>query len=508
MRYIRETLRMKYVCNCSNRTIARSLGVEKTTVKNCIDRAKAAGLSWPLPDNLSDADLERQLYPRSKSIQMVIKTKKLDLGKIHKELKRKGVTKLLLWEEYKEQNTKGYSFSRFCGLYREWAKAKEVWMPQTYKAGEYTFVDYAGMTVPITNRTTGEIREAQIFVAVLGASSYTYVEATLSQSLPDWIASHCNAFQYFKGVTEIVVPDNLRSGITKAHRYEPDANPTYQEMAAHYGIVIIPARVRKPKDKSLAEKGVLQVEQRILAPLRNHKFFELSELNRAIKVLLEKLNHKPFQKISGSRFSYFEELEKPALKPLPNTPYKFGQWVKVRANKGYLIFFDEHQYSVPHYLAGEEMFIRCTQTTIEVIYQNMRIASHQRSYVQGGKTILPEHMPKSHRQFAEWTPEKVKEEAEKIGKHTKKLINNIIANCEHIYKGVRVSSGIIRLKKSYGTARLESACKRALAINGCSYKSVESILKTGLDQVEPTSTEQSQVTNQPHENIRGGDYFE
>ena len=305
-----------------------------------------------------------------------------------------------------------------------------------------------------------------------------------------------------------MVPDNLRSGITKAHRYEPEANPTYQEMAAHYGIVIIPARVRKPKDKALVEKGVLQVEQRILAPLRNHKFFELSELNRAIKPLLEKLNHKPFQKVSGSRFSYFEELEKPTLKPLPNTPYKFGQWGKVRANKGYMIFFDEHYYSVPHYLAEEEMYIRCTKTIIEVIYQNMRIASHQRSYIKGGKTILLEHMPKSHRQFAEWTPEKVKKEAEKIGEYTKELINNIMANCEHVYKGVRVSSGIIRLEKSYGTARLESACKRALAINGCSYKSVESILKTGLDQVEATSTEQSQVTKQPHENIRGGDYFE
>jgi len=508
MKYIREILRMKYACNCSNRAISRSLGVEKTTVKRCIDRAKAVGLSWPLPNNLSDADLEQQLYPRSKSVQMLIKANNLELGKIHKELKRKGVTKLLLWEEYKEQNPECYSFSRFCGLYREWAKAKEVWMPQTYKVGEYTFVDYAGITAPITNRTTGEIQEAQIFVAVLGASNYTYVEATLTQSLPDWIASHCSAFKYYGGVTEIVVPDNLRSGITKAHRYEPEANPTYQEMAAHYGIVIIPARVRKPKDKALVEKGVLQVEQRILAPLRNHKFFELSELNRAIKPLLEKLNHKPFQKVSGSRFSYFEELEKPTLKPLPNTPYKFGQWGKVRANKGYMIFFDEHYYSVPHYLAEEEMYIRCTKTIIEVIYQNMRIASHQRSYIKGGKTILLEHMPKSHRQFAEWTPEKVKKEAEKIGEYTKELINNIMANCEHVYKGVRVSSGIIRLEKSYGTARLESACKRALAINGCSYKSVESILKNGLDQVEATSTEQSQVTKQPHENIRGGDYFE
>lgn len=259
--------------------------------------------------------------------------------------------------------------------------------------------------------------------------------------------------------------------------------------------------------KSLAEKAVLQVEQRILAPLRNHIFFELSELNQAIKPLLEKLNHKPFQKISGSRFSYFEELEKPALKPLPNVPYKFGEWKRVRVSKGYMIFFDEHNYSVPYYLAGEEMHIRATRTIIEVIYQNMRIASHQRSYVKGGKTILLEHMPKAHRKFAEWTPEKVKKEAEKIGKHTNKLINNIMANCEHMHKGVRVSSGIIRLKKSYGTARLELACKRALAINGCSYKSVESILKNGLDQVEPTLTEQSQVTNQSHENIRGGDYF-
>lgn len=249
MKYIREILRMKYACNCSNRAISRSLGIEKTTIKRCIDRTTTVGLSWPLPDNLSDADLEQKLYPKSKGVQMLIKANDLELGKIHKELKRKGITKLLLWEEYKERNPAGYSFSRFCGLYREWAKAKDIWMPQTYKAGEYTFVDYAGMTVSITNRTTGEQQQAQIFVAVLGASSYTYVEATMSQSLPDWIASHCNAFKYYGGVTEIVVPDNLKSGITKAHRYEPEANPTYQEMAAHYGIVIIPARVRKPKDK-------------------------------------------------------------------------------------------------------------------------------------------------------------------------------------------------------------------------------------------------------------------
>jgi len=506
MRQIREILRMQD-CGCSNRAIARSVKVNKTTVKKCLDRALGMGLNWPLPKEMSDAVLEELLYPQAQSVQTQIKQKGMDYEYIHKELKRKKVTLALLWEEYRAENPHGYGYSRFCEKYQIWAKEQKVWMPQIHKAGEQAYIDYAGMTMPITDRGTGEIHAAQIFVAVLGASTYVFVEATMSQQLPDWIMSHCRAFQYFGGVTEVVIPDNLRSGVNKAHRYEPEENPTYQEMIMHYGAVVMPARVRRPKDKSLAEQAVQQVEHQILAPLRNHRFFSVAELNRAIQPLLEKMNKKPFQKISGSRLSYFEELDKPMLKPLPDVLYKYAEWENVIANGGYLVFLDDHEYSVPHRLARKKMRIRFTKTTVEIFYQNKRIASHKRSYVKKGKTILPEHMPKAHREMAAWTPDKIMEAAKKVGTKTQMLAGKIMGKSKYAYKGTRACLGVIRLEKHYNAERLEAACSRAIEIGACSCKSVESILKNNLDQKKLATVTQSNITKQHHENVRGSEYF-
>lgn len=503
MRYIREILRLKHDCKFSNRTIAKTIGMARSTIADCLKRTKYANIDWPLPEELDDDDLQKRLYPLKQMLEAKIRNEGLDMEKIHQELKRKGMTLYLLWDEYKQRNPAGYGYSHYCNSYRAWAREKKVWMAQIHKAGEKMFVDYAGMTMPITNPKNGLIHKAQIFVAVLGASLYVYAEAAMSQKLQDWVMSHCRAFKFFGGVPELVIPDNLRSAIVKSHRYEPDENPTYQAMAAYYGTVIMAARVRKPQDKSLAEQAVQQVERQILAPLRDRTFFSLDELNREIKPRLEKMNKKPFQKLSGSRWSQFEAIDKPALKPLPEIPYEYAEWQKTKANKGYLVFIGEHYYSVPYQYAGKEMYARLTQNIVEVFYKHNRIASHRRSYVKGGKTILKEHMPKSHQEYAEWTPEKVMEAGSQVGKETKMLFTTIMDESGHPVKGARICLGILRFEKSYGKKRLEAACQRAFSIGGFSLKSVESILKNGLDQLEVQETKQLTVTNIGHENIRG-----
>ncbi len=314
MKKIRTALYMKWSLKRTNREIAISIGVSSSTISDCLGRAKFTQLSWPLPEELDDDALEQLLYPPNKRLS-VIERGEVDWAYIHKEYKRKGVTLQLLWLEYKENNPQGYRYAQFCNLYRDYIGQFDLWMRQTHKAGDKLFIDYAGFTITV-NSKDGQF-EAQIFVAVLGASGYVYAEATRSQSLPDWIASHCRAFIYFQGVPALLVPDNLKSGVKKAHRYDPESNPTYQEMAQHYNTAIMPARVRAPKDKAKAEQSVGQIECQILAALRNHQFFSLSELNEEIHQRLIQLNEKPFQKLPGSRKSLYEELDRPTLMPLP-----------------------------------------------------------------------------------------------------------------------------------------------------------------------------------------------
>jgi transposase len=503
VRKIKEVLRLK-ASGLSNRQIAHICSIGRSTVADYLSRAAAAGLSWPLADNIRDESLERLLFPPPPypSTERCLP----DWPKIHKELKRKGVTLALLWEEYKAQHPEGYQYSRFCELYREWRGKLKVWMRQVHKAGEKLFVDYCGQTAEVVDPVTGEVKEAQIFVAVLGASNYAYAEATWTQSLADWIASHQRAFGYFGGVVELVVNDNLKSGVITASRYEPDLNPTYQDMATHFGTAILPARVRKPRDKAKVEAGVLLVERWILAALRNRSFFSLDELNQAISKLLDKLNNRPFQKLPGSRRILFETLDKPALKPLPQTPYQYAEWKKAKVSIDYHVEAHRHFYSVHYKLVGKQLDIRITANTLECFHKGQRVASHRRSYKKGGFTTLAEHMPKSHREYLKWTPERLLNWAAKTGPSVAELAQLIMESRAHPQQGFRSILGILRLSKQYGQERLEAACKRALAINAKSYKSVKSILKNGLDQ-RPLIKRETDSRPVKHPNIRGAQYY-
>ena len=473
----------------------------QVTVGNYLERFDEAGLSWPLPDEVDEADLERRLFP---VVSYASERPEPDWVEVHRELKAsKAVTLHLLWLEYKALHVEGYQYTWFCDHYRAWRKQLDVVMRQRHRAGEKLFVDYAGETVPVADPATGELRQAQIFVAVLGASNYTYAEATWTQSLPDWIAAHQRAFLFFGGVAELIVPDNLKSGVDRAHRYEPDLNATYAEMAAHYGTVIMPARVRKPRDNAKVEAGVLLVERWILARLRHEQFFSLRELNRSIGTLLDRLNARPFKKLPGSRGSLFNDLDRPALKGLPLDPYRFAEWKRQSVPLDYHVEVD--YYSVPFQLVGQKLAIRYTQTTIACFLKGRRVASHARSYVKGSHTTVNAHRPKAHQHYAQWNVERLLEWAQRRGGTTREVITTILRERAHPQKGLRSALAVMRLEKSYGSERLEAACGRALAIGGCSFKSIESILKTGLDEQPPERSSEPVVVE--HANIRGPSYY-
>lgn len=391
MRKIREVLRLKLSVGRSCRQIAKSCGIARSTASEYISRASSAGLSWPLPEDMDDAKLERVLYPPL----LIIAPEDRSIPawpKVYKELKRKSVTLVLLWQEYKEDSHEGYQYSRFCQMYRDWLGTQNVVMRQDHKAGEKLFVDYAGQQVGIINRLTGEIRSAEIFVAVLGASSYTYAEATWSQSLPDWISSHIRAFYFLQGCPLLVIPDNLKSAVSKAHRYDPKINSTYQDMAVHYSVAVVPARPRKPKDKAKAEAGVLLVERWILACLRNREFFSLEELNEAIKPLLEKLNNRQFKKFNSSRKELFETLEKPCLQPLPQYAYEFAEWLKVRVAPNIHVRVCDNYYSVPYTLVKKQLDARVTARIVEIFFKGKRVASHRRNFLKNVYITIKAHM--------------------------------------------------------------------------------------------------------------------
>jgi len=411
-------------------------------------------LSWPLPESLDEDSLFRLLFPthlRSSSREIPIP----DWAEIHTELRKKSVTLCLLWVEYREAHPDGYGYSQFCALYGKWAKRLKPSMRLSHKAGEKLFVDYAGQTVPIVDPHTGEIRHAQIFVATLGASNYSYAEAQWSQELPNWIGGHVRAFAFLDGVPEVVVPDNLKAGVKHPCRYEPDLNPTYQDLADHYGIAVLPTRVRKPKDKAKVEVAVLVVERWILARLRKRKFFSLAELNQAIRQLLEELNNRPMRHLGQSRRELFQSLDQPALKPLPATPYEFAVWKKARVNIDYHVEFDKHYYSVPFSLIHQQVYIRATQHTIQISFKNRCVASHLRSHTRGSHTTVSDHMPPAHQKYADWTPERILRWAETMGPHTTQLIDALFASRKYPQQAFRSCLGILRLGQRYGPDRLE-----------------------------------------------------
>jgi transposase len=505
MRKIKDVLRLKFEADLSCRQIVASLKLSVGVISKYTKAAEEAGLSWPLPEGMDESTLEARLFPPTTVAREHVMP---DCALIHQELRRKGVTLLLLWEEYQATCTgQAYKYAQFCVYYRQYRSHLKLSMRQTHKVGEKLFVDYSGDGVPIVDQMTGEIRLTQIFVAVLGASGYTFAEATLSQKLPDWIGSHVRAFEFFGCLPEIVVPDNLKSAVTKPCRYEPELNTTYADMAQHYGLAIIPARPYKPKDKAKVELGVLLVQRWITARLRRHTFFSLHELNRLIAELLQGLNNRPFQKNkTETRRSQFDSLDRPAMKPLPAQPYEFAEWLKVRVNIDYHIEVDRHYYSVPFQLAKTQLDVRLTGSVVEVLHKGQRVASHVRSPLAWKQTTLTAHMPKSHQKHLEWTPQRLLNWGESIGPATCSIIRNIMEAKPHPEMGYRSCLGVFSLSKRYGTDRLEAACARALTIGSPKRQTIKSILEAGLDQhVDLFPTADTPMPT--HGNVRGAGYY-
>lgn len=503
MRKIREVLRLA-AGGMSTRQMASSLGVGRTTLREYLNRARSAGLSWPLADGLSDSDLERLVFPRATGGTHGGYPQP-DWSYVHAELRRKGVTLALLWEEYRTVHPDGYAYSRYCELYTRWEGKLSPVMRQRHPAGERLFVDYAGATIDVVCPETGEVRPAQLFVATLGASNYTYVEASWSQQLPDWIASHARALAFFGGAPSQIVSDNLKAGVTKACFYDPAINRTYADMAAHYDTAVVPARPRKPKDKAKVEAAVLLAERWIVARLRNRRFFGLDELNAAIRLLLDQLNGKVTRHLGASRRDLFERLDRPAMKPLPVEPYVYAEWKQCRVGLDYHIDIGRHYYSVPHQLLKQKLWARITARTVEVFFEGKRVASHARTSGNHQHSTHREHMPANHRFRADWTPERIRRQASRIGPNTQAFVEVVMRERKHPEQGFRTCLGIIRLAKTFGRDRLEAACERALQINARSYSSLHSILKNGLDR-----TPRHRATDEPaitHSNIRGADYF-
>lgn len=509
MSVIREVLRLRFESGLSHRKIARAVGVSLGSVAGYLTLFERCGVSYPQTAGLDEASLTALMAavrpppapppPDSPAVP--------DFQEIHEQLRRKGVTRQILWEEYAEAHPAGhYRYSQFCHLYREWRSRLRVTLRQTYRAGEKMFVDYAGPTVDIVDPATGEAHPAQIFVAVLGASNYTFAEATLSQKLEDWTGSHVRAFEYFGGAPEMVVPDNLKSAVTKACRYEPLLNDTYREMLAHYGTCGLPARPREPQDKAKVESGVQVVERWILARLRKRTFFSLFELNLAIRELLVRLNDKKFQKLAGSRLEKFAELDRPALRPLPETPYEYAEWRKAR------VHFDCHIevagcfYSVPFTLIKQQIDVRLTAKTVECFRQGKPVAVHLRRRGKGHYSTDAAHMPANHRAHLEWTPERLRRWATQVGSRTHALVDEMIDRREHPEMAYRSCLGLLRLVRSYSSERLEKACDIALKIGSPTRSSVASILREGLDSL-PSEEDETVPELPAHANIRGAEYY-
>lgn len=506
MRKIREVLRLHFEARLSVRKISASTKVSVGGIQKLLTKAKALSLTWPLPDGLDDVTLANQFYPRADT-RPSQRFEVPDWPEMRKELTRKGVTKHLLWEEYTQQYpNRCYSYSQFCDRYLNWLKKQKRSMRQVHKAGEKLFVDYAGQTMPIVCQATGEVRFAQIFVAVMGASNYTYCDATWSQSLSDWIDSHVKAFEFLGGIPDIVVPDNLRSGVSKACRYDPDVNPSYQQLAAHYGTAIVPARPRKPQDKAKAEVGVQIIERWILARLRHHTFFSLAELNHCIKALLLEVNHKPFKQLKGTRQTWFDAIDKPALAPLPNQRYQYTEIKHVKVNIDYHIQYDHHCYSVPHHLVGEKLELHAKENLIEAYFKNKRVVSHPRKYYPG-MTTTPEHMPKSHQKHHQWSPGRLMNWAQDIGGEVLIWVKSIVAQKQHKEQAYRVCLGLLNLSKTYSDQRLNNACAIANKQHVYRLKYIKDILNSNQDKLIKLDEESSPSLPQYHENIRGPKSF-
>jgi transposase len=499
LRKIREILRLKYEVGLSNRAIARACCISNSTVGEYVKRAEQAGLAWPLPEELGEEELYRRLFPEGEKPKTAERPQP-DWEQVHQELARKGVTLKLLWQEYREKHPDGYARSQFCEHYGRWNRTRTTSMRMPHKGGEVMEVDYAGMSVPITNPETGEVREAVVFVATLPASSYVYAEVQPSQELQHWLAGHVRAFAFFGGAPKILRPDNLKTGVKKPNYYEPDLNPSYQELAEHYHVAVLPARVKKPKDKANAENGVQNVERWVLAPLRNRTFFSVGEANRAIAPLLDVLNHKEMQHLRKSRRELFEELDQPALLPLPERPYEFARWKRARVNIDYHIAFEGHYYSVPHTLVGQEVQIRATERMLEIFHRSQQVAIHPLSHLSGRFSTSADHMPSHHRFVLNADSDFFLREAAKIGPQTAAFMTAVLRSRPFPQQAFRTCLGILDLARKYVPTHLETACQQLLPGKLLTYKDLKSELEhlTRDLPVQPLPA---------HEHVRGDTYY-
>lgn len=510
MRKAREILRLKYEAGLGVRQIARSLRISHGTVVNYLQRAEAAGVRWPLGSDIDDEQLQQLLF-NSKNPPEQARRALPDMVALHKELRgknrSKGITLQLLWEEYRSGHPDGYGYTQFCEYYKRFESGLEPSLRQPYKAGEKLFVDWAGETIPVVDSATGVTRQVYLFVAALGASNFTYAEAFESTRLPFWIEAHIHAWEFFGGVTEITVPDNPKTAVTEPCRYEPLLHRTYEELAQHYGTVIIPARSREAQDKAKVEEAVQNSERRILAVLRHQKFFSIVEVNAAVSKALSDMNLRPFQKMPGCRKDLFLELDKPALRPLPVERYELARWRQAKANIDYHVQVDWHFYSVPYRLVNQSVDVRYSIRTVEIFHKGQRVALHVRSHQRGGFTTDPAHRPKSHQEHLDWAPSRMVNWGNNdVGPQCGHAVARLLESKSHPEQGYRACLGIMRLGRSYGAARLEAACQRAVLLDICSYKSIKSILTTSADRLPlpQSGTESKKIM---HENLRGHDYY-
>ena len=504
MRLIKEIINLHVKRYVSVRQISRSLSLPRSTIADYLRRYKSGGLSLKDIQDLDDESLYRILFPQKRK---AIESKKEtpDYAYIHRELKRRGVTRLLLWEEYREQNTHGYGYTQFCELYKQWNKKVTVTMRQVHKAGEKTFVDYSGLTMGIIDKHTGEVKQAEVFVACLGASGYSFAEASMSQKKACFINSHTNAYYYFGGVTEITVPDNLKSAVTTFDFYEPTINASYQDMADYYGTVIIPARPYKPKDKAKVELSVKLVQRWILAKLRNRQFFSVSELNQAIRPLLNELNNRKIRLLGKSRRELYDELDLPALKPLPLEKYRYHEFKLCRVNIDYHIQLEKCYYSVPYQLARKEVEVRYSDYTVKIFHQNKRVAIHNRLHHPGAYSTQKEHMASAHRAYADWTPSRLINWSKSFGENTEALIEAILNKKPHPEMGFRSCIGILNTAKGVETDIVEAVSEKVLSLNAYQVKTFRSILKNKTYSKEKPALTMTPDTH--HENVRGEDYY-
>lgn len=500
VRKIREVLRLKEEAGLSNRAIARACKISNSTVGEYVRRAQQAGLHWPLPVGISDDDLYRKLFPEEQNPENPERALP-DWETIRKELKKKGVTLKLLWIEYREQHRNGYQYTQFCEYYRRWAKTQSPTGRFLHNGGEVMEVDYAGLTMTIVNPETGETRQAPVFVATFPASDYVYAEVQPSQELCHWINGHVRALAFFGGVPKIFRPDNPKTGIKSPNYYEPDLNPTYQELAEHYQVAVLPARVRKPRDKGNVENGVQNVERWVLAPLRHQTFFSEGEANRAIKPLLEALNQREMAHLGKSRRALFEETDLPELRPLPEKPYQFATWKTARVNIDYHVAFEKHFYSVPHNLIHQEVNIKATERMVEVFHKGQQVAIHPRSQAAGRFSTRAEHMPSNHRFVLELDAGWLLQQAEAIGPRASQYLQALLRHRAFPEQAYRSCLGVLSLARKYPAALVETACQRLLEAHLFTYKD----LKNELEALARQSSVPAAAP--PHENVRGETYY-